>query len=310
MPAVLITEPIAAAAVEQLRNKGYGIQTEYGAEDSDTTAEDVAAIIVRSRSIDAAYMDQYPNLRIIAYHGVGIDGIDLEAAKARGICVTITPGQNAQAVAEHTVALMLALSKKLLPVAEGYRSKGFAAKYDFEYGEITGKTLGVIGLGNIGRCVARMAHCGFGMRVLAYTPSMQSADPWVELVQEPMAVFRQADYISLHCPLTPQTRHLVDREALQAMKPTTCLINCARGAIVDQQALIEALQQGKIAGAALDVTDPEPCEAGDPLLHMPQVIVTPHTAASSNEALLRVANMCIENVEDVLRGKEPRGRIV
>ena len=185
MPTVLITEPIAESAVEVLKQKGFHVQFEYEKRNSDHAPEDVTAVINRLHPISDEWMAQYPNLKIIAYHGVGYDGIDTEAAKARGICVAITPGQNALGVAEHTMTLIMALSKQLVAVASDYKKDGFSCKYAHSYSEVADKTLGLIGLGNIGLRVANMARNGFAMHVIAYDryPSQTAKDLGVEFVE-------------------------------------------------------------------------------------------------------------------------------
>lgn len=309
MPAVLITEPIAESAVQALIQKGYRIQYEYGPQDPEIAPEDIEAVINRLHPIDGTWMAQYPNLKIIAYHGVGYDGIDIETAKKRGIIVTIAPGQNALGVAEHTMALMLGLAKCLPDVAAAYKTSGFDAKYNYSYTELAGKTLGLIGLGTIGKMVAKMARNGFAMRVITYDPFLKEIPEGIERLEDRMQVFREADYISPHLNLTPDTNKSIGAAEFKAMKPTACLLNCSRGAIVDEAALIQALQNGEIGGAGLDVTDPERCAADNPLMHMSNVIITPHTAGSSEEALQRVASMCIESIEAVFAGKNPQGRV-
>lgn len=306
---VIITEPIADSAIRLLRDKGWQILEEYHEADAAIRNEDVIACINRLHGIDAGWMDQYPNLKIIAYHGVGYDAIDLNAAKERGIAVTITPGQNALAVAEHTVALMIALSKQLVSTANDYRQDGFSCKYQHAFTELSGKTLGLIGLGNIGFRVANMARNGFNMNVIAYDPFLKSCPEGVTVLNDRMEVFRRADYISLHLNLNRDTYKSIGRAEFEAMKDSACFINVSRGAMVKEDELIEALKNGVIAGAALDVTDPEECEAPNPLMHMSNVILTPHVAGSSREALERVANMCIENIETYLSGGEPAGRV-
>lgn len=308
MPTILITEPIAENAVSALEQKGFHVQFEYEKRDSDHASEDVTAVINRLHPISDTWMAQYPNLKIIAYHGVGYDGIDTEAAKARGICVAITPGQNALAVAEHTMALIMALSKQLTAVSSDYKKSGFSCKYKHSYSEISGKTLGLIGLGNIGARVAHMAQDGFAMNVIAYDPFLSAAPEGITLVSDRMEIFRTADYISLHLNLTDDTLHSIGRAEFDAMKPTACIINVSRGAIIDEPALIQALQEKKIGGAGLDVTDPEECAPENPLLHMDNVIVTPHIAGSSREAMERVAGMCIANIESFFAGRELPGR--
>lgn len=310
MTAIMVTEPIAKEAMDRLIAKGYKIMTEYGENKGNPMPEEVEAVIVRMRPITREWMEQYPNLKVIAYHGVGIDGIDLDTAKEKGIRVTFTPGANALSVAEHTMALMMALSKKLLAVSKEYSEKGFDSKYDFTYTELSGKTLGLVGMGNIGRLVAKMAKNGFGMRVLVFDPFVKQADDDIELVSRREEIFLNADYVSLHLPLNDATCKSVGTAEFSMMKPTACLLNCARGAIVNEQELITALQNSEIGGAGLDVTDPERCEKDSPLFSLPNVIVTPHIAASTEEALIRVADACIESVEDVLAGRKPAHCIV
>lgn len=308
MPTVLITEPIAESAVEVLKQKGFHVQFEYEKRNSDHAPEDVTAVINRLHPISDEWMAQYPNLKIIAYHGVGYDGIDTEAAKARGICVAITPGQNALGVAEHTMTLIMALSKQLVAVASDYKKDGFSCKYAHSYSEVADKTLGLIGLGNIGLRVANMARNGFAMHVIAYDPFLKTAPNGIELVQDRTEIFREADFISPHLNLTDDTFHSIGETEFKAMKPTACIINVSRGAIIDEPALVRALQENEIGGAGLDVTDPEECALSNPLLHMSNVIVTPHIAGSSKEALERVATMCIANIECYFAGKELPGR--
>ena len=236
MPTVLITEPIAESAVEVLKQKGFHVQFEYEKRNSDHAPEDVTAVINRLHPISDEWMAQYPNLKIIAYHGVGYDGIDTEAAKARGICVAITPGQNALGVAEHTMTLIMALSKQLVAVASDYKKDGFSCKYAHSYSEVADKTLGLIGLGNIGLRVANMARNGFAMHVIAYDPFLKTAPNGIELVQDRMEIFREADFISPHLNLTDDTFHSIGETEFKAMKPTACIINVSRGAIIDEPA--------------------------------------------------------------------------
>lgn len=311
MVAVMITEPIAKKAIDELVQRGYTVTTEYGDPAfGPCPPEEVEAVINRTRPITREWMAQYPNLKIVAYHGVGIDAVDLEAAKERGIYVTITPGQNSLSVAELTMALILGLAKQLPRIVKGYREEGFDCKYTMRFTEISDKTLGLIGMGNIGMRVANMARLGFGMRILAYDPLLKEQPEGIEVTDDRMRVFKEADYVSLHLPLNDSTRKSVGTAEFAAMKPSAFLINCARGAIVDEQALISALKSGMIGGAGLDVTDPERCHPDNPLLSMPNVIVTPHIAASSEEALIRVAMMNVESIADALAGREPRGRVV
>lgn len=310
MKAILITEPIAKESLAKITELGYAIKNEYDEAGAEIANEDVVGVINRLHAIDGPWMDQYPNLKIIAYHGVGYDAIDLDAARERNICVAITPGQNARSVAEHTIALMLGLAKNTVALANGYRESGFGIKYNYECTELYGKTLGLFGLGTIGSIVAQIAKHGFGMSVIAYDPYLKNAPEDITLVASKSDILAQADYISLHLNLTDETRNYLSTEEFRQMKPTARLINVSRGPMVDELALIQALQNHEIAGAGLDVTDPEECAADNPLMQMNQVILSPHVAGSATEALIRVADMCIANIDCHLNGQPLPGRIV
>lgn len=310
MPAVYVYEPIAQSAIDLLKEKGYEVFRAYAPEDAPIPFERIEALILRIKPFTAQDMDRLPQLKIITDHGVGTDSIDLNAAKARGILVTNTPGANSLSVAEHTMALLLALSKQLPFVHATYKQRDFQSKYRYTYSEIAGKTLGVIGLGDIGARVALMAQNGFSMRVLAYDPCPKNPVEGVEMVSDLNELYAQSDFITLHCPSNKHTFHLIDAQALARMKPSACLINCARGAIVDETALVDALVSGQIAGAALDATEPEPAPDDSPLYTLPNVILTPHIAASTQQALRRMAHTCAECIDAFFTGREVKNRVV
>jgi glyoxylate reductase len=249
--------------------------------------------------VDADLIAASPRLEVISNYAVGYDNIDLEAASARGIPVGHTPDVLTDATADMTFALLLAAARKL-PDAIGAAREGDWVTW--EPGEhlghsVNGQTLGIIGFGRIGRAVARRAE-GFQMRVI----SAGSKDSETTLEQ----LLEQSDYVSVHCPLTPATRHLIDGDALQRMKPTAILINTARGPIVDQAALADALRAGTIAAAALDVTDPEPLPHTDPLYGAPNVIVTPHIGSATRAARERMTELAVENLLAGLAGEPLR----
>ncbi|MBR7150326.1 MAG: hydroxyacid dehydrogenase [Oscillospiraceae bacterium] len=312
MARVLVTEQIDPVGIELLKANGHTVIQMQTRERSELLqkAADADAILVRILELDEELMKSLPNLRVISKHGVGVDNIDLAAAKRCGIAVTVTPGANSTSVAEHTFALMIALAKKLPYVAAQYREIGFAAKNVSPGVELSGKTLGIIGIGNIGSRLARMAHFGFDMKVLAYDPYVKEVPEGVELTDDIARIFRESDFVSLHCVLNEETQHIANAERLAMMKPTAVLLNCGRGPLVDEAALIEALQAGRLAGAGLDVTEQEPCPPDSPLFAMPNVILTPHYAPTTRASAEACSRMAAENIMAVLAGEEVKGRLV
>ena len=266
----------------------------------------------RTRILDipGEIIEHAPRLKLISKHGVGVDNIDLEAARRAGVAVTVTPGANSLSVAEHTIALLLSLSKNLPEITRQYREIGFAAKNGPAGCEVTGKTLGIIGCGRIGRIVGKIALGGFDMRLLIYDPYLTESPCGGELTADRDRVFREADFLTLHLPLDADTYHSVGEREFSLMKPTAIFLNCARGPLVDEAALIRALQSGRIAGAGLDVTEQEPCPPDSPLFGMANVLLTPHTAPAARETAVRVSRMAAENVVRFFRQEEISGRIV
>ena len=245
--------------------------------------------------VDAALLDAAPRLRAIANMAVGTDNIDVEAAAARGIAVGNTPDVLTDATADLAFALLLALARRIVPGAEKVRAgtwRTWEPAGDLG-ADLAGATLGIVGWGRIGQAVARRA-AGFGMEVVH--SSRSSGVPLEELLAT-------ADFVSLHTPLTPGTRALIDAAALSRMKPTALLINTARGGVVDQDALRTALHEGTIAGAALDVTDPEPLPPDHPLLDSPNLLVVPHVGSATVRTRAKMAAMAVENLLAALDGR-------
>lgn len=264
------------------------------------------AVITRT-GLDAAAMDAAPRLAVIGVHGSGFDGIDVAHASRLGIPVVSTPGANARAVAEHAVALMLALAKGLVAADREVRQGSFAYRYTGRIIELGGRTLGIVGLGAIGRETARLGRA-LGMRVLAYSPSAPDAalaEAGAERAAGLDALLREADVVSLHCPVREDTRNIIDDRALRQMRPSAFLINTSRGELVDEDALVAALREGRLAGAGLDVFAVEPLPPDHPLPSLPQVVLTPHAAGSSEEAMERVGRMVAEQVAAVLSNERP-----
>ena len=262
---------------------------------------DCEGVVVRSRTqIHRKVLDQASRLRVIGRAGIGVDNIDIEAATRDGVLVMNTPGANAVAAAEHAMALMMALSRHIPRADESVRA-GKWEKKKFVGTELYNQTLGIIGLGRIGSIVANRAQ-GMKMRVLAYDPYV-SADAAAKLGVElmpPKKLFRQSDFISIHTPFTKETRGLLDEEAFKMMKRGVRIVNCARGGIIDEEALYDAIKKRKVVGAALDVFSQEP-PVGNPLLTLPQVIATPHLGASSEQAQMNVATAIAEQMLDYLQ---------
>ena len=243
-------------------------------------------------TVDEALLDAAPDLRAISNYAVGTDNVDLEAATARGIPVGNTPDVLTDATADLAFALLLALARRL---PEGERDVREGQWVTFEPdrnlgAEVTGATLGIIGFGRIGKAVARRAE-GFGMEIL------HTGD--VELEE----LLERSDFVTLHCPLTPETRHLIDEAALARMKPTALLVNTARGPIVDPAALERALHERAIAGAALDVTDPEPLPADHPLLEAPNLLVVPHVGSATVRTRHKMTEIAVDNLLAALDGE-------
>ena len=268
------------------------------------------AVIIRSGSrLTKEIIDAAKNLKVIGRAGVGVDNVDLEAATHRGIIVMNTPEGNTTATAEHTMTLMLALARKI-PQAYVSLTQGKWRREEFIGTELQGKTLGVIGLGRIGREVAKRASQGFGMKVIAFDPFI------TEEVAKPLGVtfcdlkklFKLADFITVHTPLTPETKYIVNRAAFTLMKPGVRVLNCARGGIIDEKALLAAIRSGKVAGAALDVFEKEP-PGKNPLLKCPEVIATPHLGAATREAQENVSVAVVRQVMDALHNRAIRNAV-
>ena len=259
-------------------------------------------------AINRTALDAADYLKVIARYGVGVDAVDLQAAQEKGIVVTNTPGANSSSVAELTVGLMIALLRNIPASIQATKSGEWSRLRGLS---LEGKTVGLVGFGAIGKQVARRL-IGFGCRVIAFDPEAYSAEA-VELGVEllPLAdVVQRAEILSLHCPLTGQTRAMVNADFLAKMKAGSYLVNTARGELVDEEALYTALQAGKLSGAALDVFSKQPPEADNPLLRLPRVLATPHMAAHSDVATNTMGWMALNDCLAVLRGEEPRYRVI
>ena len=266
------------------------------------------AILSRQGPVTAAVMDAAPGLRVIARHGVGVDDVDVAEAQRRGIVVTRAPGSNTQAVAEHTMALLLALAKDL-PLLSAQVAGGAWRKAETKVRDVAGLRLGLVGCGAIGQAVARLAG-EFGMPVAAYDPALLD-NAGIASVTDLPALLARSDVLSLHVPLSPATRHLIGAAELTALPPGAIVLNTARGGLIDEAALLEALEAGHLAGAGLDVFEHEPPPDRHPLRRHPRVICTPHVAGVTDGSLVNMGVMAAECIVAVLRGDPvPPGRLV
>jgi D-3-phosphoglycerate dehydrogenase len=299
---VLVAEPLAEAAVALLKSQpGWNTIVSSPKEYANHLAEADALIVRSAVQVNQSVLDKAPRLRVIGRAGVGVDNVDLEAATAAGVLVMNTPGGNAISVAEHTLALMLAMARRI-PEATQSTTGGKWEKKKFMGSELRGKSLGIVGLGSIGREVVKRARA-FEMRVQAYDPYVTAQiakDLGVELV-DLAALYAESDYITLHVALTPETDHMLSHDAFAQMKPGVRIVNCARGELIDDQALQQAIESGKVASAALDVFAVEPPPPGYPLFAGNKVLATPHIGGSTEEAQEIVGVRIAEQVVEYLK---------
>jgi D-3-phosphoglycerate dehydrogenase / 2-oxoglutarate reductase len=312
-PVVLLFEPMHEKAVELLKQRAEVRMAESLDEESLLRAvQDVDGIIIRANGkVSRRLMQSAPRLKVVARHGVGVEAIDREAAAELGIVVVNTPDANNESVAEHCVGMMILLAKRMLEAEQAIRAGDWASRYRLIGVEVFGKTLGVIGFGRIGRRVAEICRLGLGMPVLYYDvagyPEEEARLGAKRKTLEEL--LNESDFVSVHLPLVPATRGLINAEKIKCMKPGAFLINSSRGQVIDQAALIQALQEGWIRGAGLDVYDPEPLPPYSPLLKLQNVVLSPHMAAHTDEALYRMA-MVAEDVLTVIAGGQPQNPVL
>ncbi len=273
----------------------------YDAEALAARLPGVTATIASIEPYDARTLAAAAELRIVARLGVGHDQVDVPACTAAGVAVAMAFGTNHEAVADHTMALMAALASRITSYDRRVREGGWGSLY---HGRLHGAVVGLLGFGRIGRAVAKRCQ-GFAMRVLVHDPHVDRA-AIEHLGCEPVgfdALMERADLVSVHAPLTPTTRHLVDARALARMKPGACIVNTARGPLIDEAALVAALEAGRIAGAGLDVFETEPLPAASPLRRLDNVVLSPHVAGLSDAAVTAMAEKCVDNILDYLAGR-------
>ncbi len=312
MPKVLVSDPIDQAGIDILSQvASVEVKTDFTAEELLKAIPDYDAIMIRSGTkLTREIIEAGKNLKIIGRAGVGVDNVDVTAATRQGIVVVNSPEGNTIAAAEHAIAMMMALSR-YIPDANQTLKAGKWDRKSYTGVEVYKKTLGIMGLGKIGSHVAVVAKA-MGMRLMAYDPFLtaERAEQMGVTLVDLELLLREADYLTLHLPKTKETHHLINRDRLAMMKPNVRIINCARGGIIDEAALAEALNSGKIAGAAIDVFENEPLESDSPLLKVGRnLILTPHLGASTEEAQTNVAIDVAEQIRDVLLGLPARAAV-
>lgn len=307
MNKVFLTERIHEDAVWMLGKHAEVIQgTDIAPEEIIRQAQGCDGVLVRSAHITKEIMDGVPTLRVIAKHGIGVDNIDVEAATERGILVVNAPFANVNAVAEHGLMMILAAAKMLVPLDRMTRQGGFQKRNQYITTELSGKTVGLVGLGRISSLLAQKL-AGLSVNLIAFDPFV-SKERAIELGVELCsmdALLERSDFISLHTPLTPETKHLISTPQLLKMKNSAWLVNVSRGPVVDEAALVQALRAGTIAGAALDVFEEEPPKDDNPLFALENVILSPHNAALSDKAMLSMATDSARGIIDYLEGRRP-----
>lgn len=306
---VLVVQPIHQAGIDVF-GKGFEVRTASDPSETIVIQEikGVHGAICRTAPFTRSIIEAAPDLRVIARHGVGVDNIDVAAATEHGVVVANTPNANAQSVAEQVVIAIGALAKRLLPMHRAVTEQNWEARNEYASVDLEGQTVGIVGLGRIGSLVARKCVAAYDMRAIAFDPyvtSERAAGLGVTLVSDLSDLLVQADFVTLHTPLTEATRHLIDRLKLSRMKRTSYLINMSRGEVVDEVALAEALRSGTIAGAALDVFEEEPPRPDNPLIALDNVLLSPHSAALTQECVIRMATGAASGVKDVLEGRLP-----
>ena len=306
---ILITDKMADEAIKMLKDAGHNVT--FDEMNHDTLLKEIGkydALMVRGRTKavkEIVEAGAKGNLKVIGRAGIGVDNVDIKTAAEHKIPVVNAPTGATASVAELAIGHMLALSRHFTK-ADSTMKKGEWAQKQLKGTELFGKTLGLIGTGNIGKLTGKYAQC-FGMKITGYDPFISKEDmakDGIEKIEELSDLMSKSDYISLHLPHIPATHHIVNAEMISKMKTTGFIINCARGGTVDEKALYDALKNGKIAGAGMDVFENEPPK-DSPLLKLDNVVLTPHLGASTKEGQIRAGTVCAEQIIKVLNGKEP-----
>lgn len=306
---VLIPQDIAEEGKQYLRERGYEIKMGSGADVASIKADvvDCDAILARTAPFPAEVLEAGKNLKVISRHGVGVDNIDVEKATELGIRVTYAVESNSNTVAELCLGFIIALGRNLVRCDKATRAGDFEIRNRLKGMDLEGKTLGVLGMGKIGRLVAKKAHFGLDMEIIGYDPYLKAEDfpEYVKQIDSWDELFAQSDFITIHIPSTPKTKQSIGKREFELMKSSACLINAARGDVVVEPELVEALKSGTIGGAGLDVFEQEPPPEDHPLFSLENVVLTPHNAALTHECMIRMALHAAQGIDEVISGKEP-----
>lgn len=305
---VYIPQDIEEEGKKYLIERGYKLKIGKSIDEATLIKEvkDCDAILTRSNAmINRNVIEAAKKVKIISKYGVGIDNIDVRAATEKGIYVTNTPEANANTVAEYVMAVMLTLAKKIKIMDTELRKGNFSIRNKVFSEDLRNKTLGIIGMGRIGKLVAKKATYGFEMNVIAFDPFVQISDSFIKQVNTMDEIFSKSDFVSLHLPLTEQTKGIIGKNELLQMKESAYFINAARGGVVNEADLIEVLKERKITGAAIDVFEQEPPFEENELFKLDNCIVTPHSAALSIEGTALMSLHAALQVDQVLRGETP-----
>ncbi|WP_198298217.1 hydroxyacid dehydrogenase [Vibrio gazogenes] len=306
---ILLPQEIMKEGREYLESRGYELIDGSGMEEEDIIRDipDCDGIIVRLSKMTDAVFAAAPKLKVVARHGAGYDTVDLESAKKHGVTVLNAPIANSMSVAELAIFYMLYCSRNFKMVEKHMLDDYYFAKLKTSKVELDGKTLGIVGIGNIGSRVAKKALHGFNMRVIAYDPykTQEQIPEGVELVNDFDTIFKESDFVSMHCPATKETFDFVGQRQFDLMKKTAYFINTARGKIVDEAALYDALVSHSIAGAGVDVLKEEPFDPNHPVFTLENIVVAPHIGAATKEATDRASLHSAIGIDEVLSGNKP-----
>lgn len=309
MKKILVVQPIHPRGMAILREGGEVVVPDDPSDGAIIRAgKDAEALVVRLTKVSRSLIEALPALRVIGRNGVGVDNVDLEAASARGIAVVNTPGSNANSVAEYVIASFMFMLKKIGELDREVRNGNWNSRDQVHGVDLEGRCLGIVGMGRIGSVLASKCIKGLGMRVVFYDPYVNDddlQDVGASKCKDLDELLGQADVVSIHVPVTPTTRLLFDAERLRRMKKGSVLVNASRGGVVDEGALAMLLAEGHLGGAAVDVFDREPPAPDNPLFTAPNVLLTPHIAGMTDDAVIRTAEMVARGVVAVLNGQLP-----
>jgi len=312
---VAIPQDITDKGKDYLISKGYEVKVgsfDYSEEKMIDFIKGADALLIRTWPYPGKILKHAKNLKVIANHGVGMDKIDLDYCKENNIRVTIAPRSNSNAVAEHVIGLILASAHSIPFMDKQVRNGEWSIRNTHKGRDVIGKTLGIVGFGRIGREVAKKASAGLGIKVIAYdnfVPKEAYVD-YVTMIDDIDELYANSDFITYHVPATQETEKMINEDSLKKMKKTAAIINCARGNILNEQALYHALKSQEIAYAALDVLEIEPPEKNNPLFELDNIILTPHNAPLTYETMDNQGIDAAQGIDDVLQGREPEWPVI